>query len=106
VEDLSLCQGIIYSIYIDAEGYLKPCSSFRNFRVGNIFDNGSLHDIVNTSDDLKKLKALRRVDLEPCKTCKHIAACNICIGAIHTETGQLKHPSEQFCTYAKAVEYV
>jgi len=105
-EDILLCRGIIYSIYIDAEGYLKPCSSFRNLQVGNIFEKGSLHDIVNRSDELKKLKALRRADLQPCRTCSHIAMCNICIGAVHTETGQLKHPSDQFCAYAKAVEYV
>lgn len=102
--DKYLCDGIITTIDIDSQGNIRPCVSFNDLIIGNIFEEGTLYELVQKSDELKKIKSLRMSDLHLCKTCKHKYSCNVCIGMIHSETGCLDKPSEQFCNYAKAVE--
>lgn len=98
------CSGLQKNICIDSQGNLLPCSSFRNVIIGNIFNTGSLYELVNRSDILHKIKGLRRSDIQPCNTCRYSRSCNICLGLIHTETGRLDRTAPQLCNYAKAVE--
>ncbi len=103
-EELLLCRGILSSICIDFEGNIRPCVSFRDLKMGNIFEQGTLYELVQKSDELMRIKSLRRSDLHQCRECKYNNSCNICIGQIHTETGSLDKTSKQTCNYAEAVE--
>lgn len=103
-EESLFCRGIITSICIDSEGNIRPCVSFRNMKIGNIFEKGTLYELVQKSDELKRIKSLRRSDLYQCKDCKYNNSCSICIGQIHTEIGCLDKPTKQLCNYAEAVE--
>lgn len=104
IDQAFLCTGILTTIALDYKGNIRPCLTFRNLSIGNIFDPGTLREIVERSEELKKIKALRRADMTPCNTCKHSRTCNICLGLIHTETGEMNHPASQICSYAEAIE--
>ena len=99
-----VCKGIYKNICIAYSGDIYPCNSFRDLAIGNIFENGSLYDLVNRSEILKQIKSTRRSDIYPCNLCKHSKSCSICLGLIHTETGKINQVSQQICNYAKAVE--
>lgn len=103
-EESLLCHGIITSICIDSKGYIRPCVSFRDMQIGSIFEKGTLYELVQKSDELKRIKSLRRSDLYKCKDCKYNNSCSICIGQIHTEIGCIDKPTKQLCNYAEAVE--
>lgn len=103
-ETTSLCSGIYTSIFIDSKGDLRPCPAFRKIQAGNIFEDGSLQDIINREPIYKKIKSLKFKDITKCSTCKFNSFCNFCIGLSHSETGDLTIPSPQYCNFAKTVE--
>jgi len=105
INETLLCTGIQKNICIDSNGDLRPCSSFRNLVVGNIFENRPLNEILVQSAVLQKIKKMRRSDIHPCNACRHNKSCSICLGLIHSETGQLERVSAQLCNYANAIEH-
>ncbi|MBU5310666.1 radical SAM protein [Tissierella carlieri] len=78
-----LCKPIINNIYIDCKGNVYPCNSFL-CKVGNIFDS-SISDIWNNSEELKKIKRMKKKDLPECVNCDLIDFCGRCPGLALSE---------------------
>ncbi len=98
-KELTLCKGLFSNIYINSQGNLLPCVSFRNMILGSIFDDRPLNEIIDSSDELRKLKSMKISDIPKCNKCKYITVCHICVGINHTENGSANIPSEQQCNY-------
>ncbi len=101
--ELLICKGIYKNICVGVNGDIYPCNAFRNLKITNLLQQGSFYDLIQDSTVLQELKDLRRSDLCPCNTCEHSKVCNICLGQIHTESGQFKNVSNQICNYARAI---
>lgn len=78
-----LCKPIMNNIYINCKGDVYPCNSFL-YKVGNIFDS-SISDIWNNSEELKKIKKMRKKDLPECVNCDLIDFCVRCPGLALSE---------------------
>lgn len=103
-EKTNLCTGIYTSIFIDSLGNLRPCPAFRRITAGNIFDEGSLHEIVEKQPIYKQIKSMRLSDIKKCSNCKFNNFCNFCIGLSHSDTNSFTIPSPQYCSFASAVQ--
>ncbi|MBD3321531.1 MAG: radical SAM protein [Chitinivibrionales bacterium] len=102
-DHLELCKGRITSLVVNPEGDISPCTSFRALRFGSIFDTRPLRDILLSSEQYNRLRAMKKTDFEPCRTCKFIGFCNICPGIIYTATGELKRADPQVCNHAETL---
>lgn len=98
----SLCFGRWNSIFMDAKGNLAPCISFRNMKFGNVFEDGSLNDILLRTPGYHAVCACQRADFNKCLCCKFYNFCSICLGVIHTETQTLSSVDDQMCNFAEA----
>ena len=101
--DMPLCRGLFSNLYIDSEGFILPCVSFRSMRIGSIFQNKSLHEIIDSSKELRKLKTMRIADIPKCASCRYNTVCHICVGMNHTENGSVQEPCMQQCHYTYAL---
>lgn len=103
-ENLTMCNGVQTNVDIDCQGNIRPCNAFRRLACGSIFDNGSVRELIEKSEVMMHIRSLRRGDIEKCRECRHNNTCGICLGKIHTETGRLDRPLEQFCNFTRAAE--
>jgi radical SAM protein with 4Fe4S-binding SPASM domain len=101
--DAELCVGRWTSIYMNPQGDLSPCLAFRNMKVGNIFEERSVHDILLSSPDYHTVCACKKADFTQCLSCKFINFCSLCFGEIHTETSSLHAINAQVCNFARAL---
>ena len=90
-------------IFMNAQGDLAPCLSFRKLNLGNIFEDRSVHDILQSSRDYHAVCACKKTDMKKCSACKFFNFCSLCLGVIHTETNSLHTINYQQCNYAHAL---
>lgn len=81
------CTALFYTISIDANGDVYPCSSLR-YKIGNVFDN-TLAQIWNDSEDLKFIQSIKNSNLNECNNCKYKKFCIRCPGMVYSETGSI-----------------
>jgi radical SAM protein with 4Fe4S-binding SPASM domain len=98
-----LCPGRWSTVFMNAQGDLAPCVSFRNVKFGNVFDQGSVHDILQAAPDYHSICAFRKNDMKKCATCNFFNFCTICLGSIHTEKGSFCATNAQTCNFAHAL---
>ncbi|MBN1578964.1 MAG: radical SAM protein [Chitinispirillaceae bacterium] len=99
-----LCESLFGMIALLAGGDITPCLSFRNAPIGNITrDQRPLKEILSESPLIKRLRSLRRSDLEPCNSCRFVRYCILCPGMILSETGSFDKPLAQTCNHTKAL---
>jgi len=101
--DAELCAGRWTSIYMNPQGELSPCLAFRNLKLGNIFEDRSLHEILQSSPDYHDVCARKKADFIKCSSCKFFNFCSICFGEIHTESNSLHAINAQVCNFAQAL---
>ena len=99
----SLCYGRWNSIFMNAQGDLAPCLSFRNMKFGNIFEDNPVHEILQRTPDYHLVCACKKTDFKQCLSCKFFNFCSICLGVIHTETNSLCSVDAQMCNFAQAL---
>lgn len=74
----SICCELHYSLFIDARGYVYPCSLLHR-AIGNVeFDD--IGKIWETSELLMRLKTLSISDLHGCRDCADLDYCIRCTG--------------------------
>jgi radical SAM protein with 4Fe4S-binding SPASM domain len=83
------------SIRIDAYGNVYPCSAV-NILLGNA-KTTPLTEIWHGSEELKKIRAIRLIDLPECSVCDLWQRCTRCTGLALMETGSLLGASPQAC---------
>lgn len=98
-----LCPGRWNTVYMNAQGDLAPCVSFRNVTYGNIFEDRSVHDILLASADYHAICAVTKHKVDKCATCKFFDFCTICVGAMHSEKGSFYTTIAQVCNFAHAL---
>jgi len=98
-----LCNGLLSGLSIDSQGFLSPCVSLRSIKIGTIFENKRLHDILKSSQQLAAIRTLKKTDIDGCKTCTYINACSVCVGIVFSQYGDLQHRPEQFCNFLHAM---
>lgn len=104
-DDDYLCEAVLGTIAILADGAIVPCISFRQQSIGNVLEyHGDLQTLYSESPLVMKLHSLRRRDVVPCNTCKYKRFCTLCPGMMLQEHGVFVKPNEQNCNYAKALE--
>jgi radical SAM protein with 4Fe4S-binding SPASM domain len=103
LNDVELCGGRWNTIFMNAQGNLSPCISFRNIIFGNIFEERSIQDILQKSPDYHFICAYKKNNMKKCMPCKFFNFCTICLGSIHTEKKSFCAPDKQICNFAKAL---
>jgi radical SAM protein with 4Fe4S-binding SPASM domain len=83
------------SIRIDAYGNVYPCAAV-NILLGNAKAT-PLTEIWHGSEELKKIRAIRLIDLPECSVCDLWQRCTRCTGLALMETGSLLGASPQAC---------
>jgi radical SAM protein with 4Fe4S-binding SPASM domain len=83
------------SIRIDAYGNVYPCAAV-NILLGNA-KTTPLTEIWHGSEELKKIRAIRLIDLPECSVCDLWQRCTRCTGLALMETGSLLGASPQAC---------
>lgn len=99
----ALCRGIHESVMIDIHGQIHPCTAFRNFILGSIFEDGSLNEILQKNKRYLSLKKLTKNDLV-CKTCEFTDHCAPCIAMNHNLSGTFTELDEQYCHIKRAIK--
>jgi radical SAM protein with 4Fe4S-binding SPASM domain len=101
--DVELCAGRWNTIFMNAQGDLAPCISFRNVRFGNVFEEKSIHDILQNAPDYHSICSFKKNNMKKCAACKFFNFCTICLGSIHTEKKSFCAPDIQVCHFAQAL---
>ena len=102
-DNAELCFGRFDFIYMDSRGDLAQCLCFRKMKLGNIFEDRSIHDILQNSSDYKAVCAHKKTDIKKCSVCKFYNFCSVCLGTIHSESNSLDSTDDQACNYAQAL---
>ena len=98
-----LCCGVLCSFMIDPAGTIYPCTTFRHYPIGNIFNEPELKKVF-TSPAMQSLKLLSVKDYQQCTECRYVNFCSLCIGRWHTNTGSFGVIDSQSCNYARALD--
>jgi radical SAM protein with 4Fe4S-binding SPASM domain len=98
-----LCYGRWNTVFMNAQGDLAPCVSFRNVKFGNIFEQGSVHDILQAAPQYHSICGFKKKDMEKCAACRFFNFCTVCLGSIHTEKGSFCATNTQMCNFANAL---
>jgi len=101
--DAEMCFGRWNAVFMNAQGDLAPCISFRNVNLGNVLEERSLRDILQQAPDYHSICSIRKRDMKKCVQCKFYNFCIICLGNIHTENNSLCGLDDQMCNYAQAL---
>lgn len=102
-EETELCFGRFDYVFMDAQGDLAQCVSFRKMKLGNIFEDKPVRDILQTSPEYHSVCRHKKTDITKCSTCKFFNFCSVCLGVIHSKTGSLDISDTQACNYAQAL---
>lgn len=89
---------------ITSAGEVRACNILPGV-AGNLREH-SFREIWEGSAWLKKVRAIRRSDLEVCGTCTKIAYCGRCHAQALVEDGNLLGPSSSACAHAETVERI
>jgi radical SAM protein with 4Fe4S-binding SPASM domain len=100
-----LCSGRFCTVTVDPQGGIYPCVSFRNYRLGNIFEERDLAALYS-SEKMKAVQALSIKDYPGCDGCRYANFCSLCIGAWHTRFGSFGVADRQLCNFAAALSGV
>jgi radical SAM protein with 4Fe4S-binding SPASM domain len=98
-EDIIPCGAGQTSVRIDAYGNVYPCAAV-NVPLGNA-KTTPLAEIWYGSEELKRIRAIRLVDLPECSACDLWQRCTRCAGLALMETGSLLAASPQACRVAR-----
>jgi radical SAM protein with 4Fe4S-binding SPASM domain len=101
--ETELCYGRFDFIFMNAQGDLAQCLSFRKMKLGNIFEDKSIHDILQSSPNYHAVCACKKDDFKKCFACKFFNFCSVCLGIVHSETESLDTIDDQACNYALAL---
>lgn len=114
-DDVSISNGICRAgsatCFLDAEGYLYPCLSFK--RNGKATLNGikwlenvkekTVEEIWKNNYMFKYLRSLSKESFKKCLTCPIYNSCFKCMAENYTETGSPIIPSEEHCRLEKSL---
>lgn len=101
-KDNQLCRGLKTSIMIDTNGDIHPCTVFRNFIIGSIFESTSLNELLKTNIEYNKLRSITKDDLF-CAECCHRDRCSPCLARHHSQYHTLEGPYPSSCNLTKAI---
>jgi radical SAM protein with 4Fe4S-binding SPASM domain len=102
--DAELCYGRWNMVYVNTRGDIAPCLSFRNMALGNIYEERSVHDLLQNAPDYHVICALKKSEMKKCAECKYFNFCTICLGSIHTEKRSFRDVDAQVCDFARALD--
>jgi radical SAM protein with 4Fe4S-binding SPASM domain len=98
----SLCRGIQDSIVIDVKGKIHPCTAFRNFTIGSIFEDRNIPEILSRNSNYNKLRAITKSSLS-CTKCDYASICFPCLAVKHSYDNTFDGPYEQRCNFTSAL---
>jgi radical SAM protein with 4Fe4S-binding SPASM domain len=98
-KDIIPCGAGQTSLRIDAYGNVYPCAAI-NVLLGDA-KTTPLAEIWYGSEELKRIRAIRLVDLPECSACDLWQRCTRCAGLALMETGSLLAASPQACRVAR-----
>ncbi len=89
---------------IASSGEVRACNILPG-EAGNLLEK-SFREIWEGSEWLKKIRAIRRKDLETCDTCPKFSYCGRCHAVSLVEDGDIMGPSSVACDRAEALEQI
>jgi radical SAM protein with 4Fe4S-binding SPASM domain len=98
----SLCQGLKNSVMFDSTGNLHPCTSFREFIIGSIFQDHSISEILNLNSEYIELRSMTKKSLF-CSSCDKSMYCLPCLARKHSYDKNIDGPFEQSCNLTNAL---
>lgn len=101
-QSMSPCGAGQTSCRIDSYGNVYPCAAI-DIVLGSLREQ-EFATIWHSSEELKRIRAIRVSDLTECSSCDLFLRCNRCAGLAMMETGSLLGPSPQACMAAHAFE--
>jgi radical SAM protein with 4Fe4S-binding SPASM domain len=97
-----LCQGLKSSIMVDTKGDIHPCTAFRDFIIGSIFDPLPLHDLLENNKEYHKLRRITKDELI-CAGCQHYNHCSPCLARQHTQSHCIDGPYPATCNLTRTI---
>lgn len=98
-DDEQICGMCKSGISIDPCGNIYPCNLLK-IKLGNI-KSDKLSDLWSNSNEVLKLRNLKLINLEKCKSCDNINYCVFCPGSALAETGDMLSPYKEACFIAE-----
>ena len=97
-----ICSVCNSSICISPQGNVYPCVGWSDRIVGNL-NHDTLKNIWLKSEEIKKLRSIRRKDIQECKSCLQKDYCSVCMvrNSNESSTGNPFEVSKYFCNIAK-----
>lgn len=74
----SICTICQYYICVSAEGFAFPCIGWQNKVIGDLTTQ-SLKEVCENSEEIKKLKQIKRSDFPKCVECNDRGYCTVCM---------------------------
>lgn len=77
-EDDPICSVCRYSFCISTNGKVFPCAGWQNYVIGDTKEQ-SISEIWKTSDEIHKLRQIKRSDFPKCVNCINRGYCTVCM---------------------------
>jgi len=84
---------------ITPSGDVTPCCGWNQI-LGNVKES-SIKDIIDSSDELKRIQTFLASDFEECFKHDYCSVCSLCPGSNYIETGSFAKPASYHCYWAK-----
>ncbi|MBQ7169660.1 MAG: radical SAM protein [Synergistaceae bacterium] len=97
--DEHVCGAGIDMMCVAADGEFYPCPGFQGWPLGNAHSQ-SVADVWNSSEAIKKLRAVKWRDFPKCMKCEAKPYCAMCMVRNLNETGSIFEVSKHFCDVA------
>ena len=97
--DEHVCGAGIDMMCVAADGEFYPCPGFQGWPLGNAHSQ-SVADVWNSSEALRKLRAVKWRDFPKCMKCEAKPYCAMCMVRNLNETGSIFEVSKHFCDVA------
>jgi uncharacterized protein len=104
----SPCGAGSHALGFDFEGGVFPCEQLTNFpelRMGSVFDDRSLHDLVMTSPVVRNMRSRKVENIDKCSDCSFRMFCaGGCTAEAFSVHRTLHHEDAQCAFYKAAFE--
>lgn len=97
-----ICSICRYNFCVSAEGKVFPCVGWQDNTIGNLKCQ-TIKEIWESSEEIKKLRTIKRNSFPKCVTCKDRGHCTVCMMSNSNENNDAFKVNEFHCKVASMV---
>jgi radical SAM protein with 4Fe4S-binding SPASM domain len=97
-----ICHGLFTSLFIDQRGDVFPCTVLPSIRIGSLFDELPLQEMLKACEPYTRLRSMSVNTIPECSVCPVAHWCNRCLGQCYNESPDLSRPARIYCHETRA----